>query len=510
MYGSDSLLMPPVTLSEMGFNEGDAARFNRYKSYLDFYNGSQWLEKRRPGERRLTVNYAREFVHKGASYLMGRPVKFELVPETDGETSGEEAALAAQERLAGMWDDNSLALIDYDAAVDAAVLGDCAFKVTLQTGDFLAVPAPLAVGRQPGRQSRSQRVVVRSVDVMGLSAGWRYDDMRRLTWVSETNRLSGQQIVELYGPESLPSNARPDSRADTRTDSRANNNYRVEERWTESEVQVRVSGKLVSTLPNPYGFIPYVIVPNLSRPRQFWGLSDLEDILSLNSEFNVRVSILSQLLQMSGNPVLVLENVDSAEGLRVGPGAIWTLPEGSKASLLELLKDGGVQLHLDYINLLYRMMHDLTELPAAGFGRDQGAASTSSGVALEQLLYPVVQRVARKRRIWDEALDLRNRMMLRLAGLPVLRSRFTWADVLPKDRAALVTQEVGLVASNIHSLETARRSLGDEQPELENGRIVREHSDLGLVAKVGAPSNGIEPPVKLSGALVEGLSNSGG
>ncbi len=506
MYGSDSLLMPPVTLAEMPLTDSDAARFNRYKSYLDFYNGNQWLEKRKPGERRLTVNYAREFVHKGASYLMGKPVKFELVPHLnregangDAPAAAEAAALQAQERLAAMWDDNSLALIDYDAAVDAAVLGDCAFKVTLQTSDYSTVARPLAVVGQPGPPPHSQRVVVRSVDVMGLSAGWRHDDMRRLTWVSETTRLSGHQIIELYGPEGLPPNSKLD------------NTYRVEERWTDLEVQVRVSGKLASSQPNPYGFIPYVIVPNLSRPRQFWGLSDLEDILSLNSEFNVRVSILSQLLQMSGNPVLVLENVDSSEGLRVGPGAIWTLPEGSKASLLELLKDGGVQLHLDYINLLYRMMHDLTELPAAGFGRDQAAASASSGVALEQLLYPVVQRVARKRRIWDEALDLRNRMMLALAGLPVLRSRFTWADVLPKDRAALVTQEVGLVASNIHSLETARKGLGDEQPELENSRIMREHLALGLAVRPGTPhSGGIQPPVKLSGALVEGLSNSGG
>lgn len=497
MYASDGLLMPPVTLAEMPLADNDPARFSRYKSYLDFYNGNQWLEKRKPGERRLTVNYARGFIHKGTSYLMGKPVRFELVP--DNGAGGEAEALRAQEVLAGMWDDNSLALIDYDAAVDAAVLGDCAFKVTLQGVEYSAVPKPLvAGGGKPGPPGKSHKVVVRSVDVMGLSAGWRHDDMRRLTWVNECNRMTGYQITELYGPEGLP----PGSKVE--------NSYKVDERWSDQEVTIKVSGKLVHRQPNPYGFIPYVIVPNLSRPRQFWGLSDLEDIVSLNSEFNVRVSILSQLLQMSGNPVLVLENVDSSEGLRVGPGAIWTLPEGSKASLLELLKDGGVGLHLDYINLLYRMMHDLTELPAAGFGRDQAPGAGSSGVALEQLLYPVVQRVARKRRIWDEALDLRNRMMLALAGLPVLRSRFTWADVLPKDRAALVTQEVGLVVSNIHSLETARRTLGDEQPELENGRISQEHLDLGLPVKPGTGGSGIQSPVKLSGALVQGLSNSGG
>src|SRR4051794_6577175 len=114
MYGSVSLLMPPVTLAEMPVADNDPARFSRYKSYLDFYNGNQWMEKRKPGKRRLTVNYARSFIHKGTSYLMGKPVKFELMPGSDDKTGGEEEALRAQELLAGMWDDNSLALIDYD------------------------------------------------------------------------------------------------------------------------------------------------------------------------------------------------------------------------------------------------------------------------------------------------------------------------------------------------------------------------------------------------------------
>ena len=176
-----------------------------------------------------------------------------------------------------------------------------------------------------------------------------------------------------------------------------------------------------------------------------------------------------------------------------------------------MLKDGTFNLHLNCIELLYKMLHDLTELPSSGFGRDQAGSGPSSGVALEQLLFPVVQRVMRKRRIWDQVLDQRNRMMLYLAGLPVLRSKIVWPDILPKDRAGIVTQEVGLVSANIHSLETARRALGDEQPELENQQILDEHKELGLpLAGPSSTKPGIQPPVKLSGALVEGLSNSGG
>jgi hypothetical protein len=492
-YSSDAFIMQPFTLNDDLVADTDPARFNRYKTYLDFYEGAQYFEKRHPGERRLTINYAREFIQKGVSYLMAKPVKVELQP---GEGSTPEQAKKYEQVLADMWADNNLDRLDYDTAVDAAVAGDGAFKITAQK---LGNKSPLEIGNN---NKRPARVVVRSVDCAHLVAGWRSDDTQVLGWVEEKYSISQYEAVERFGELEHLTKKKPNSQVV------------IQERWTDSRLVITADKVVVIDATNPYGFIPYVIFPNMARPRRCWGLSDLEDIISINSEFNIRVSTLSMLLQMSGNPVLVLENIDSTEGIRVGPGAIWTIPQDAKASLLEMLKDGTVNLHLSYIELLYKMMHDLTELPSSGFGRDQSSGGPSSGVALEQLLFPVVQRVLRKRRIWDQVIDTRNRMMLHLAGLPVLRSKVVWPDILPKDRSGLVTQEVGLVASNIHSLETARRVLGDEQPELENALIKKGFDELGLPVGGPAGSNssgkGIQPPVKLSGALVDGLSNSGG
>jgi hypothetical protein len=517
VFSSDAYLMPPVGLSDWQTHNYAAARWSRYGAYLDFYRGYQWNESRRPGERRLTINYARAFIQKGAAYLMGKPVQFELIPNGDSAEAQTEAA-RCEAILRQIWDANSLALVDYDAAVDCAVLGDGAFKVTLQPADpndkFRVPSAEFRVGdgnfnSKLGTQHSELRVCVRAVDVNGLEAGFQADDTRSLRWVTEQYTLTGAALREQYGPERL---------AAVGLDVPEEQTAVVTEHWTAQEYSVKVKNTVLLEEANPYGFIPYVIFPNRSVPRSPWGESDLEDIMSLASELNVRTSVLSQLLQVSGNPPLVLENVEDAQGLRVGPGAVWSLPEGSKAYLLELLTSGGVDLHVQYLELLYKMLHDLTELPSSGFGRDhEGRLGQSSGVALELLLQPVVQRVNRKRRIWDEVLDRRNRMMLALAGLPVHRSRIQWPDITPKDRAGLVTQEVGLVASSIHSLETARRILGDEQPEKENDLILAERQKLGLsngsaTSHKGAGAGGSfdQPPVRLSGALVQGLSNSAG
>ena len=47
----------------------DAARLARYREYLDFYEGRQWLGRPLPQERRLTVNYARTLVRNAGRLL---------------------------------------------------------------------------------------------------------------------------------------------------------------------------------------------------------------------------------------------------------------------------------------------------------------------------------------------------------------------------------------------------------------------------------------------------------
>jgi hypothetical protein len=510
-FPTDAFLSPPMMLSDWQTKNWSTNRWSRYQALLDFYRGTQWSDARRPGERRITINYARAFIQKQASYLMGKPLQFELISNTDDQ-AGDDLAAKCEQALREIWDDNGLSLVDYDAAVDAAVLGDGAFKVSVQPG---SASGPLDI---PGSTKKNTRIVVRSVDMNGLDAGFRDDDLRSLLWVSEQYQLKGAAARATYGADLL------DKVGLGQWVLGDSDEALLVEKWTNEKYVVTYRNATLIESENPYGFIPYLIFPNRSVPRSPWGEADLEDVMPLASELNIRTSVLSQLLQMSGNPPLVLENVDDTEGLRVGPGAIWTLPEGSKAYLLELLTSGGVSLHMDYVNLVYKMLHDLSELPESGFGRDSGGggggAAARSGVALDLLLHPVVQRVNRKRRIWDEVLDRRNRMMLKLAGLPVHRSRIQWPDVLPKDRAAIVTQEVGLVASSIHSLETARRNLGDEQPEFENDMILEERAKLfppttggnqgGPKLKPIGSNPGDSQPVKLSGALVDGLSNSGG
>lgn len=81
--------------------------------------------------------------------------------------------------------------------------------------------------------------------------------------------------------------------------------------------------------------------------------------------------------------------------------AVWELPEQARAYLPDLLQGGGVRLHVDYLDLVYRTLHDLAETPRVAFGDSGG---NRSGVALQTELDPLLRKVARKRLIRTAAL----------------------------------------------------------------------------------------------------------
>lgn len=419
----------------------DRERLRRYREYLDFYNGKQWRGGARSRERRITFNYARAFVHKCASYLFGTPYGLSVLPADSSLAAGERAA-TVERLLKGAYEQNGLWAVDYDTAVDCAVLGDGAYKVTWDP-----------VAAQPS---------VVAVDPQTLSVERAPDDYRKIRGVRQTYTLSAREVAERWGVRSP-----------------GGGEVSVTEEWSNGAFTLLVDDRPVHAAPNVLGEPPYVVFPNVRRPHSPWGESDLVDILEPARELNSRMSVLAHILEVSGNPIAVLENVDAGDGIRVAPGELWELPEKSRAYLLDMLSGGGVRLHIEYVDLLYRCMHDLAEMPRTAFG-DSGRVI--SGAALEVEMEPLVQKVSRKRAIWTGVILKRNELMLRLleihgAGQTApYRTLVQWPSLLPEDRSQLVRDEVALVGAGVHSRRRAMDVLGEDAPEDEWARVLEEES----------------------------------
>ncbi|MBI5949046.1 MAG: phage portal protein [Chloroflexi bacterium] len=418
----------------------DEDRLRRYRDNLDFYEGRQWQGRARRGERRLTFNYARAFVDKITSYLLeGASIQVEA---RDGDSpEGRARARAAETALREVESANGLAQLDFETELDCAVLGDAAYRVTWDAADgTVRVTAP---------------------DVQGIFA-WRVpDDPARVVTVASQYRVGDASPSGAPGGESL-----------------------VTERWTVDSYESWQGNDLVQQAPNPYGFVPFVLFPNVREPKQTWGASDVPALVPSSRELNRAYSQLSQILELSGNPIAVLEGVNGSQDIAVEPGAVWEVPENAKAYLLDLLKGGGVALHRDYIDLIYRTLHDLGESPRTAFGHNpQGL----SGIALNTELDPLAKKVARKRLIRTTVYERRSGLILRLlaryTGLDIegLRPVMHWGPVLPVDRSRQVADERTLVQAGITSRRTAAAHLGADDPEAEWARV-QEEGGAGVAA----------------------------
>lgn len=472
--------------------ERDRERRQNYCARLDFYLGQQSPAREKGSENRLTFNYACTFIDKLTSYLMnGHGFTVESFQDTPQARA---QAQAAEKALEQVHEYNHLEQLDFETELDCAILGDGCYKVTWEEAS--------SFGLQAASGSKG-RVRVTAPDIQGISAWWAGDDISRVWKVASRYILTEEEVERLYGnskseyrnPKQIPnSNNQIFKSVDLNThDSKPRTILEV---WTETDFEIYIDNLLLEKKANPYGFIPFIIFPNLRAPKQFWGTSDLTPIMQPQRELNRAVSQISHILELSGNPVTVLENVDESTDIAVKPGAVWNIPEDAKAYLLDLLKDGGLKMHLDYIEILYRVLHDIAETPRAAFG---GSGKDLSGIAMQIELYPLIQKVQRKRTIRNSVYNRRNEMILKLLekfqnttnntnttnttnnsiyDLSQLRLRTVWGQVLPSDQTKLIDNEKSLIASGIHSRRRAMDEVGVKDPEAEFKHWMEEEEQI--------------------------------
>lgn len=416
---------PPGTDLFTELKTRDLDRLREYAENLSFYQGDQWEKSRRQVPYQRTFNYAKVFVDKTVSYLMAA---FGIAVDQVGQgDEAEKRASNAEQAYFKVAIDNDLDALDFDTELDAAILGDGAYKV-IWNGSRVRITAP---------------------DVQGIYVWSMPDDPSEIYQVVSQYRYpSGAWGTEL---------------------------------WTNDVFELYTDSTLIERVPNPYGFIPFIIFPNLREPKHTWGRSDIPDIKETQRELNRALSQLGRILELSGNPIAVLEGVTESEDIAVEPGAVWTLPEESKAYLLDLLSNGGVKLHLDYIDMLYRVLHDTSESPKAAYGRTE---RDLSGVALEIEMQPLIQKVVRKQAIRSAVYRRRANMVLALLkqydgqDFGEVSPRVAWGPILPQDRTRLIEDEARSIEKLMHSRQTAMEAIGVEDGAAEWDRILEERGQI--------------------------------
>ena len=448
---------PGVAVAD-ALSTGDRERLRHYAEYLDFYNGKQW-PKARSGRTNLVVNYARTIVDKSVSYLLGQGINFSVPREPGPE--GDARAAGAEALLYRLYEENDLDAVDVQAATNGAILGDTVYKLFWDASQ--------------------KRIRIVNQDPFAFFPRWAEDDVATLLSASVVYRLSPEEVARRWGGgETGRGHARGhvhggDTRNILPVAPSPTLLVPIVETWTPSELVIVAGDKELFRGANVYGFIPFVHIPNARPANQFWGVSDLKDLIPLNRELNERMSDMADIIRFHADPPVVFKGITEHTSLAVGPGTVWDVPEGAEVSLLEWRgQQPAVHLHLERV---LRALHDVAETPKTAFG---DAGRIQSGVALETELQSLIQKTLRKRAWWNAGLRRRNALALRMAELMGLgsfvpyRSKVIWAPLLPADLEADVRNNVALVEAGLRSRRTAMDRLGEESPEEEMARVEGE------------------------------------
>lgn len=143
------------------------------------------------------------------------------------------------------------------------------------------------------------------------------------------------------------------------------------------------NGVILEVGPNPYddGEFPYQKWQNYILPREFWGMSEIEQLEGPQKTFNKLVSFALDVLTLMGNPVWIVDtnsDVDT-DNLFNKPGLIIEKAPGS-----EVMRQEGVQLQPFVLQIIDRMKEWFDQVAGSNDitrGVNPGGVTAASAIA---------------------------------------------------------------------------------------------------------------------------------
>ncbi len=163
---------------------------------------------------------------------------------------------------------------------------------------------------------------------------------------------------------------------------------------------VVAGGILLEKEENPYedGKFPWAKLVNYIDPRQFWGISEIEQIKEPQKLKNKVFSFALDVLTLMGNPIWIVDdaaNVDT-DNLTNQPGLVVEKSSGGTVT-----REEGVQLQPWVLNLLDRVSSEFDDIAGENsIGKSVGSAD-NSGYAIDLLQQAQQVRLRQKARNID-------------------------------------------------------------------------------------------------------------
>lgn len=416
-------------------------RLYKTQEFWNFYEGYHWEGIQDVGDRpQITENYCRAFVDKFVAFEFGTGFRIKSPFEDNDETT------PTTDFINSIWKDNKKEILCTELGQTKSISGFGCVQIRFdEAGSFDDPFDEYPKGR------------IRLINMPSHIVFPRFDP-------HDKDRLIELMIAYPIEVE--------DRSPVLRTAIKKQVMYK--QIWTKNSITIEDGTNPSITIPNKYGIIPFVLVPNfpLAGKDKTESQSDLEDLIPLNIELNAKTSDVSEIIDYYSAPITILYGA-KVSSLEKGANKLWGgLPKDARVQNLELQSDLGASN--GYRADLKSAMHEIGGVPEGALGGKQAISNTSS-VALHIANAPIIERVRVKRNYTASAVQEINKIILYMAVKEELifkpetvtnkdfyETEITFPDVLPKDRL-IELQQIQLEMQNgLEYRKKAMERLGKE------------------------------------------------
>ena len=446
-----TISVSPLGLVELADEEFEVhgPRLNRYSLNWAMYLGHHYSFRREQGEQQITVNYYRAFTDYLTRFTFGSGVHFSSPVYTGA---------IVPNRLQRVWEiDNDKMSVLMEMGQQGSVSGDCFVKVAYEE------PYIDPAGRtHPGR-----------VRILPLNASFCFTEFHP----HDRTRLIRMKIKYRFWGTSMEGTRQV---------------FTYVEILTDDVIEEYINDELIDSRPNPLGTIPVAFAPNMAVSGSPWGLSDGQEIISLNRTYNEISTDIADIIQYHAAPVTVITGAKSTNLIK-GANKVWGgLPKDARVENLEG-GSAGLAGAMEYLEMIKRSMHELMGIPETALGQVQPISNTS-GVALSILYQPLMNRHSQKVAQYGRLLEKINELVLLNLVVkepecliynpdidgPIKEGQATVLDPqdpltyqttamfqppLPLDKLVLLNEAQMKITMGLESKVGALRTMGEEFPE---------------------------------------------
>lgn len=430
-------------ISEGNLTNEETLFLKRVKEAWNFYEGYHWEGIDDLDTPQVTFNYCRPFVNKFVSFEFGKgftiktPVEIEDVGVTvndpkieidldangDGSLSEEElqeeyviTEKTLSDYLSQVWTDNKKDTLLTEIGQTKSITGEAWVKVQYEDPEDM---------NDPFEEYPDGRIRLSVIPTQFVFPRFNDHDKDRLESLLIMYPIRKERDTGLIFKRVVETTVV------------------YKEFWTATEIIVYEGGNEVDRMENPYGFIPFVQIKNFPIAGRTRGQGDLDDIIPLNVELNTKKSDVSEVIDYHSAPITLVYGAKIGN-LEKGANKVWGgLPKDAKVENLGL--QGDLVASVGYTSDVKTSMCEIAGIPETVLG-GANAISNTSGVALQYMNLPLIERTRIKRSCSSDGLQRVNKMILFISlhhGLiekpedismkDFLRNEVEIPDTLPKD-----------------------------------------------------------------------------